>query len=67
MSKSYRRDLAQLCAEYGWRVKRVTGSGHLQLAHPAVRQLVIAANSASDHRTLRNLRALLKRLTPGAQ
>lgn len=61
--RSYRRDLERLCAEYGYAVVAVTGSGHLRIVHQTDRTMpmIIAASTTSDHRSLLNLRALMRR------
>jgi hypothetical protein len=38
-----------------------TRNGHLCLTHPDVHGQVIAASTASDHRALKNLQAMLRR------
>ena len=56
------RDLEQLCAEYGWIIDGVTGGGHLKLKHPRIpHRCSHCAKTASDHRTLLNVRAFMRR------
>jgi hypothetical protein len=58
-----RKDIA-FALEQGWVFDRVTGGGHLRFTHPKTTIHMIMANSASDHRSIRNAISWTRRLTP---
>jgi predicted RNA binding protein YcfA (HicA-like mRNA interferase family) len=58
------KQLLRAAKAAGWQV-RPTGSGHLQLRHPAG-GIVVTSSSPSDRRALANLKAQLRRAEKGA-
>jgi hypothetical protein len=58
---TYRRELADLAQQFGWAIERTAG-GHLKLIHPHHSQPIFCSHSASDWRTLKDIRAQLKRV-----
>lgn len=56
----YRRDLAR-----GGFSTTLTRGGHIRISHPHMNGPVFAASTPSDHRAIRNLRALIQRKMRG--
>lgn len=55
------RKIEQAAREQGWRVER-TKKGHIRFVPPdATKPMVVAAGTPSDHRSIRNLVAQLRR------
>jgi predicted RNA binding protein YcfA (HicA-like mRNA interferase family) len=48
----------------GWRLDRITGSGHLKMTHPNGGSIIIS-RSPGDGRGLSNLRSTIKRIERG--
>lgn len=60
---SPRRDLLKLARTGGWLLSPTRG-GHLRLEHPEADRVVITSSTPSDHRTLVNTRAEMRRALP---
>lgn len=58
------RELVEWATDNGWTVEKTNG-GHLRYTHPDVKMPVFGAHSPSDHRSVRNMRARLKRALRG--
>ena len=56
----YRRDLERI----GFSTT-LTRGGHIRISHPYMNGPVFAASTPSDHRAIRNLRALIQRKMRG--
>lgn len=64
-----RKDTARFCKEVealGWFPHRFTSSGHIQMRHTSGR-LYIIPMSPSDHRSMRNALAALRRMAREAE
>lgn len=55
------REIRRMAHPLGWRVERVTGTGHLRLRHTSG-AIYVVGRTPSDNRTIWNIRAHLRRL-----
>lgn len=58
----WRRQIVELCEEFGWEIE--SEAKHMKLVKPGAKP-VFCACTPSDHRALKNTRALLARITKG--
>lgn len=61
----YGRRLQTMCAEHGWTVAGLSGSGHLRLTKPGHRPVFVPWSPGGPWRALKNLRAELRRIERG--
>ena len=61
MSRKQVAELIRWAERNGWSVELTSGD-HLRYTHPAVKGPVFGASTPSDHRAVRNQKALMRRV-----
>lgn len=58
------RKLIKMMKVRGWTYE-ITSGNHLKFTHEASKEFIICASSASDHRAMKNMLAMVRRVEEG--